>query len=56
MKTVLRILIALACLVTLLALVVVLLTPWMDRWGASDDEITTTYPGDELVPGPAGIF
>ena len=55
MKTVLRILIALACLVILLALVVVLLTPWMDRWGASDDEITTTYPGDELVPGPAGI-
>lgn len=29
-----------------------LLTPWMDRWGATDDEIRESYPGDELVQSP----
>lgn len=26
---------------------------WMNRWGASEDEIDAVYPGDELIPGPA---
>ena len=31
------------------------LTPWMDRWGATDEEIAATYPGDELLPEPASF-
>ncbi|RPI92955.1 MAG: SRPBCC family protein [Chloroflexi bacterium] len=26
--------------------------PWMDRWGATEDEIAASFPGDELVPSP----
>jgi hypothetical protein len=26
--------------------------PWMDRWGASDEEIVASLMGDELVPSP----
>jgi hypothetical protein len=33
----------------------ILLTPWMDRWGTTDGEIAATYPGDELVTAPVGI-
>jgi hypothetical protein len=25
--------------------------PWHIRWGASDDEVTMTMPGDDLIPG-----
>jgi hypothetical protein len=25
--------------------------PWMQRWGATDDEVIATLPGDALVPG-----
>jgi len=28
------------------------LLPWMDRWGATDEEIAASLPGDELVPFP----
>ena len=28
------------------------LTPWMDRWGATDAELQATFPGDELVTAP----
>ena len=34
---------------------VILLTPWMDGWGATDAEIATTYPGDALVNAPRSI-
>lgn len=38
----------------LLAVLVVVATmaliPWMDRWGATDDEIAASLTGDELVP------
>lgn len=27
--------------------------PWLRRWGATDDELTRTLPGDDLVPNPA---
>jgi hypothetical protein len=27
--------------------------PWLRRWGATDDELERTLPGDELVPDPA---
>jgi hypothetical protein len=26
--------------------------PWQRRWGATDDELQRTLPGDELVPNP----
>jgi hypothetical protein len=48
-------------LVTLLSLIVAgavtvrLLTPWMDRYGATDAEIAATFPGDELVLAPASF-
>ncbi len=29
---------------------VALLTRWMNRWGATDEEIAAEFPGDELVP------
>lgn len=32
--------------------VIVLLMPWMDRWGASAEEISASLPGDELVSSP----
>jgi hypothetical protein len=30
----------------------VLLRPWYLRWGATDDELRKTWPGDELVEHP----
>lgn len=32
-----------------------LLTPWMDRYGATDAELAAIFPGDELVPNPASF-
>lgn len=29
--------------------------PWYSRWGATDDEVQATFPGDELVPSPRTI-
>jgi hypothetical protein len=52
------ILIAIGLLVLLVILAVItiaLLTPWMDRWGATAEEIAGTFPGDELVPEPASF-
>lgn len=28
-------------------------TPWQERWGATDDEVAMALPGDELVADPA---
>jgi len=53
-----KLLLVLAVLVGLIVVVVVavrLLTPWMDRYGATDAEVTAVFPGDELVPDPAGF-
>jgi hypothetical protein len=36
-------------------LIVRLLTPGMDRWGATEGEISATLPGDELVSNPASF-
>ena len=52
MKTLLKIV---GGLLGLGVLAVVLLTPWMDRWGAADEEITATFTGDELVLQPASF-
>jgi hypothetical protein len=45
----------LAGLVLLVVVAIALLTPWMDRWGATDEEIAASFPGDELVPEPASF-
>ena len=53
-----KLLLVLAVLVGLIVVVVVavrLLTPWMDRYGATDAEVTAVFPGDELVPDPASF-
>lgn len=44
-----------AGLIALLVIAAILLTPWMDTWGATEAEITATLPGDELVPNPASF-
>lgn len=49
MKKFLKVLGVLVAIIVLTVLAVKLLTPWMDRWGATDAEINATYPGDELV-------
>ncbi len=53
-----KVLITLGVLVGIIAIgvvTVILLTPWMDRWGATDTEIAAAYPGDSLVAAPASI-
>ena len=53
-----KLLLVLAVLVGLIVVIVVavrLLTPWMDRYGATDAEVTAVFPGDELVPDPASF-
>jgi hypothetical protein len=42
----------LAGLAVIAILVIIALMPWMDRWGATENEITASFPGDELVPSP----
>jgi hypothetical protein len=42
-------------LVAVGSLTAALLTPWMDRWGATEAEISAVLPGDELVPDPASF-
>jgi hypothetical protein len=32
-----------------------ILLPRIDRWGATDAEISAVFPGDELVPAPLGM-
>ena len=42
----------LLCLAIIGVIGIVLLMPWMDRWGATDNEVTAGYTGDDLVPSP----
>ncbi|MDO8728218.1 MAG: hypothetical protein Q7J35_19370 [Candidatus Methanoperedens sp.] len=30
--------------------------PWFQRWGATDEEIRATWPGDDLVPGSSVVY
>lgn len=56
MKLWLKILVVLGGLLLSMVLIVFLLTPWMDSWGAEEDEISATFPGDELIPNPASYI
>jgi hypothetical protein len=55
MKKFLKIVGVIVIIIAVLAVTVILLTPWMDRWGATDAEVNATFPGDELVPAPASF-
>jgi hypothetical protein len=46
----------LAGLGILAVIIIVTLMPWMDRWGATDDEIAASYSADGLVPFPAVTY
>ena len=50
MKNFIKYIAIFAGLIALAVIVTIILTPWMDRWGATDAEIQATFPGDELVP------
>jgi hypothetical protein len=56
MKKFFKIVGILAGLAVLTVMVVVALIPWMDRWGATSDEINASYPGDELVLSPRYVY
>jgi len=56
MKKFLKLIGILAGLAILAVIVMAALMPWMDRWGATDDEITASFMGDELVPSPAVTY
>lgn len=55
MKIGLKVLAVLVGLIALVFVSLVWLTPWMDRWGATDAEIRTSFPGDEWIPEPASF-
>lgn len=52
MKKVFKIAGILSGLGILAVVIMFALLPWMDRWGATEDEIAASYAGDELVPSP----
>ena len=54
-KKLLNVLGILVGLFALAVIAIAALTPWMDRWGATDEEISATYPGDELLAQPASF-
>jgi hypothetical protein len=56
MKKTLKIIGILIGLSILIVIVIVALMPWMDRWGATDDEIAASFSGDKLVPSPRIIY
>ena len=52
MKKIFKLVGTLAGLAILVVIVIAMLMPWMDRWGATDAEIAASFSGDELVPSP----
>ena len=52
MKPLLKIIGVMAALGIFALIAMFALLPWMDRWGASQNEIAASLPGDELVPSP----
>ncbi len=56
MKKLLKTLGILAGLTVLAVTIIAMITPWMDRWGATDEEIAASFPGDELLLEPASFL
>lgn len=54
-KSFFKILLALIIAIAVLVATIALLIPWMDRWGATDEELRAAFPGDELVADPASF-
>lgn len=52
MKKLLKLFGYLAGIGCLFVLLTIAFMPWMDRWGATDAELSASFPGDELVPSP----
>jgi hypothetical protein len=42
-------------LIAFFVLIIILLTPWMDRWNTTLEERSNTLPGDELLPTPLRV-
>ena len=55
MKRFLKLLAILAALLVVVVIGIAALTPWMDRWDATDEELAATFPGDELLAQPASF-
>ncbi len=55
MRRLLKLLALLAALLVVVVIAIAALTPWMDRWGATDQEVLATFPGDELLAQPASF-
>jgi len=56
MKLFLKIMGILLAAVIISIVALVLLMPWMDRWGATTDEISASLSGDELVASPRYVY
>jgi hypothetical protein len=56
MKKFLKVIGFLAGLAILAVIVTIALMPWMDRWGATDEEIAAAFTGDDLVPSPRLVY
>jgi hypothetical protein len=56
MKTFLLVLGIMLAVFVVFVVVTILLTPWMDRWGATPAERAAVLPGDELLKAPARII
>ena len=55
MKIFLRITAIMIGLLAVVILSTIILTPWMDQWGATEAEVAAAFPGDGFVSEPAGI-
>lgn len=56
MKRFLKTMGILAGFATAAILLTAALLPWMDRWGAREDEIVASFSGDPLVPEPRVVY
>jgi hypothetical protein len=56
MKKILKRLGILCALAIIGVVLIAALLPWMDRWGATEEEIGASFPGDELVPSPRVFY
>jgi hypothetical protein len=56
MKVLLKTIGILAGIGILILIVMFALLPWMDRWGATEDEIAAAFSGDELVSSPRLVY
>jgi hypothetical protein len=56
MKKILKTTGVLAGLAVLVVIAIAALMPWMDRWGATSEEIHSAFPGDELVSSPRYVY